>query len=100
TGPKTVHDAVGMVERKLCKELEAIGLTRIDQMGVPFEPTLDEAVATGPADHPAKDHTVGAVLQPGYQLGGVLIRPARVAVLTWQEGRPQDGGAGSPRESG
>jgi molecular chaperone GrpE (heat shock protein) len=26
---------------------------------------------------------VGAVLQPGYQMGGALIRPARVVVLTW-----------------
>ena len=100
TDAKTIHDGVEMVERKLWKELEAIGVTRIDQIGVPFDPNLHEAVTTGPADHPAKDHTVGAVLQPGYQLGGVLIRPARVAVLTWQEGRPQDGGAGSPRESG
>jgi molecular chaperone GrpE (heat shock protein) len=26
------------------------------------------------------------VLQPGYRLGGALIRPARVVVLTWQGG--------------
>ena len=100
TDAKTIHDGVEMVERKLWKELEAIGVTRIDQIGVPFDPDLHEAVTTGPSDQPAKDHTVGAVLQPGYQLGGVLIRPARVAVLTWQEGRPQDGGAGSPRPRG
>src|SRR5207245_7477040 len=100
TDAKTIHDGVEMVERKLWKELEAIGVTRIDQIGVPFDPNLHEAVTTGPADHPAKDHTVGAVLQTGYQLSGTLIRTARVSVLTWQEGRPQDGGAGSPRESG
>jgi len=100
TDAKTIHDGVEMVERKLWKELEAIGVTRIDQIGVPFDPNLHEAVTTGPADHPAKDHTVGAVLQPGYQLSGALIRPARVTVLTWQEGRPQDGGAQSPRPRG
>ena len=100
TDAKTIHDGVDMVERKLWKELEAIGVTRIDQIGVPFDPNLHEAVTTGPADHPAKDHTVGAVLQPGYQLSGALIRPARVTVLTWQEGRPQDGGAQSPRPRG
>lgn len=100
TDAKTIHDGVDMVERKFWKELEAIGVTRIDQIGVPFDPNLHEAVTTGPADHPAKDHTVGAVLQPGYQLSGALIRPARVTVLTWQEGRPQDGGAQSPRPRG
>jgi molecular chaperone GrpE len=84
TDPKTLHDGVDMVERKLWKELEGVGVTRVDQVGVPFDPHVHEAVTTGPADHPAKDHTVGAVLQSGYQLGGVLIRPARVVVLTWQ----------------
>src|SRR5207245_2806429 len=32
----------------------------------------------------ARAQTVGVVLQSGYRLGGVLIRPARVVVLTWQ----------------
>ena len=84
TDAKTIHDGVDMVERKFWKELEALGVTRMDQIGVPFDPNLHEAVTTRPADDPAKDHTVGAVLQPGYQLGGVLLRSARVVVLTWQ----------------
>jgi molecular chaperone GrpE len=83
TDAKTIHDGVDMVERKFWKALDAAGITRIDQVGVPFDPNLHEAVITRPADHPGKDHTVGAVLQPGYQMGGALIRPARVVVLTW-----------------
>jgi len=81
---QTIHDGVELVERKLWKELEALGVTRVDQVGVPFDPNLHEAVTTQPAGDPAKDHTVGVVLQSGYRLGGVLIRPARVVVLTWQ----------------
>src|SRR5205814_638538 len=100
TDAKTIHDGVDMVERKFWKELEAIGVTRVDQVGVPFDPNLHEAVTTGPADHPAKDHTVGAVLQPGYQLGGALIRPARVVVLTWQGERSRDGDETSPSPDG
>ena len=84
TDAKTLHNGVDLVERKFWKELEALGVKRIDRLGVPFDPTLHEAVTTAPADHPAKDHTVGAVLQAGYQLGGTLIRPARVVVLTWR----------------
>jgi molecular chaperone GrpE len=84
TDAKTIHDGVDMVERKVWKELEALGVTRIDQTGVPFDPNLHEAVTTEPAATPAQDHTVGAVLQPGYRLGGALVRPARVVVLQWQ----------------
>ncbi len=89
TDAKTMHDGVDMVERKMWKALDAAGVTRVDQVGVPFDPHVHEAVTTRPADHPAKDHTVGAVLQPGYRMGDALIRPARVIVLQWQgvEGR-------------
>ena len=89
TDAKTIHDGVDMVERKMWKTLEAAGVARVDQVGVPFDPHVHEAVTTRPADHPAKDHTVGAILQPGYRMGDALIRPARVIVLQWQgaEGR-------------
>src|SRR5215471_19708313 len=35
TDAKTIHDGVDMVERKFWKQLDAIGVTRIDQPGVP-----------------------------------------------------------------
>ena len=54
TDAKTIHDGVDMVERKMWKALEAAGVTRVDQVGVPFDPHVHEAVTTGPADHPAK----------------------------------------------
>ena len=94
TDAKTIHDGVDMVERKLWKGLDAAGVTRVDRVGVPFDPNLHEAVTTQPADHPSKDHTVGAVLQPGYQLGGALIRPARVVVLQWQGDKGRGSGDG------
>lgn len=90
TDAKTIHDGVDMVERKFWKQLDAIGVTRIDQLGVPFDPNVHEAVTMQPAAQAAQDHTVGAVLQPGYKLGDALIRPARVIVLTWQ-GESGDG---------
>lgn len=86
TDAKTIHDGVDMVERKFWKQLDAVGVTRIDQIGVPFDPNVHEAVTMQPAAAPAQDHTVGAVLQPGYKLGDALIRPARVVVLAWQQG--------------
>jgi molecular chaperone GrpE len=86
TDAKTIHDGVDMVERKIWKQLEALGVTRLDQTGVPFDPHMHEAVTMQPAPTAAQDHTVAAVLQPGYKLGDTLIRPARVIVLTWQGG--------------
>jgi molecular chaperone GrpE len=86
TDVKTIHEGMDMVERKFWKQLDAVGVTRIDQSGVPFDPHVHEAVTTQPATDPAQDHTVGAVLQAGYKLGDTLIRPARVVVLTWQGG--------------
>ncbi|HYT82441.1 MAG TPA: nucleotide exchange factor GrpE [Gemmatimonadales bacterium] len=83
TDAKTIHDGVELVERKLWKELEALGVTRVDQVGVPFDPNLHEAVTTQPAASAEQDHRVGQVLQAGYRLGDTLLRPARVVVLQW-----------------
>jgi molecular chaperone GrpE len=94
TDAKTIHDGVDMVERKMWKALDAAGVARVDQVGVPFDPHVHEAVTTRPADHPAKDHTVGAILQPGYRMGDALIRPARVIVLQWQGGEGRGIGDG------
>jgi molecular chaperone GrpE len=84
TDPKALYEGVSLVERKLWKELEAAGVRRVDQVGVPFDPNVHEAVTTAAAAEAAQDHTVGAILQAGYKLGDLLIRPARVQVLTWQ----------------
>jgi molecular chaperone GrpE len=84
TDANALHDGVNLVERKFWKELEATGVRRMDQVGVVFDPNLHEAVTTAPAATPAQDNTVGAILQAGYKLGDLLIRPARVQVLTWQ----------------
>src|SRR6266480_3189351 len=75
TDAKTIHDGVDMV-------------------GVPFDPHVHEAVTTRPADDAAKDHTVGAVLQPGYRMGDALIRPARVIVLQWHGDQGRGSGDG------
>ena len=52
TDARTMHEGVDMVARKFLKQLEAVGVTRVDQAGVPFDPKLHDAVTTGPADDP------------------------------------------------
>jgi molecular chaperone GrpE len=85
TSSLALHEGAGLVERKLLKALEGVGLERVDPAGQPFDPNLHEAVMTAPAPSPEADHLVGSVFQPGYRLNGVLLRPARVSVLTWTE---------------
>jgi molecular chaperone GrpE len=91
TDVKTIHDGVDLVERKFWKELEALGVSRVDQIGVPFDPNVHEAVTMQPAASPEQDHTVGAVLQAGYKLRDTLLRPARVVVLQSQGERSVEG---------
>ena len=85
TDAKTIHDGVDLVERKIWKELDALGVRRLDETGARFDPAVHEAVTVAPAATPEQDNTVGQVLQAGYRLAGQLIRPARVLVLKWQD---------------
>ena len=85
TSSQALHEGMGLVERKLLKVLEGVGVQRVDPAGQPFDPNVHEAVMTLPAPNAEADHTVGSVLQPGYSLNGTLLRPARVAVYTWTQ---------------
>jgi molecular chaperone GrpE len=79
---------VELVERKLTRALGQGGLERVGVEGEPFDPNRHEAVSTAPAPTAERDHTVQAVLQPGYRFGGALLRPARVSVFLWHEPEP------------
>ena len=79
----TVVQGADMVEKKLLKALAAAGLTVINPVDQPFDPSLHEAVATEPALSREDDHMVSRVYQAGYQFGPQLLRPARVVVKQW-----------------
>ena len=63
----------------LAKALERLGLTPIDPVGEPFDPSRHEAMLAQESAT-AKPGTVLQVVQPGYELNGRVIRPARVIV--------------------
>lgn len=77
-----MHQALVLIDRKLRKELEAAGLERLDPVGLPFDPSLHEAVSVVPPGQGQTDHTVAATFQAGYRFKGALIRPARVQVFS------------------
>jgi molecular chaperone GrpE len=63
----------------LSKALEKLGVTLIDPLGEPFDAQRHEAMLAQ-ASATAEPNSVIQVLQPGYELNGRLLRPARVIV--------------------
>lgn len=84
TTASIVIEGVEMVERKMARALQAAGLEIVDPVDAPFDPAVQEAVATTPAASVEEDSTVSQVYQLGYVFGGQLLRPARVVVRQWQ----------------
>jgi molecular chaperone GrpE len=78
-----VVEGVRLVEKKFLTILSAAGLEPIEAEGEAFDPAVMEAVATAPTDDPEQDHLVADVFQRGYRFGEVLVRPARVRVLSY-----------------
>ena len=63
----------------LSRALERLGVAVIDPLGEPFDPERHEAMMTRESGT-AEPNSVLQVVQPGYELNGRLLRPARVIV--------------------
>jgi molecular chaperone GrpE len=63
----------------LSRALEKLGVTVIDPLGEPFDPARHEAMMAQESNT-AEPNSVLQVVQPGYELNGRLLRPARVIV--------------------
>ena len=83
TDSPTVLQGVDLVEKKLRKALSGAGLEVIEPVDQPFDPVVQEAVATEPALSSEDDNMVARVYQRGYRFNGQLLRPARVVVKQW-----------------
>jgi molecular chaperone GrpE len=75
-----LHQAVLLTDKKLWKELEKFGLEVLEPQGVPFDPSVHEAISQIPAPAAEQVQTVAATFQAGYRFKGILLRPARVQV--------------------
>lgn len=87
TPATAVIDGVSMLERKLRDTLEREGLTRIGEVGEPFDPHRHDAISTLAAPSGEQDGTVAAVAIPGYAFGSQLLRPAQVQVYEHRSDR-------------
>lgn len=83
---------IALIQRQLLDELRREGLSPMQSEGLPFDPTLHEAVATEITDAYAPNTVVGE-LQRGYFFHERVLRAALVRVSL----DPESGGA-APRE--
>ena len=76
---KAITKGVEMTLKKVYETLEREGVSRIDAIGKPFDPTRHEAVE----NVPTKDYKEGIVIEEirkGFMLNGQVIRPSLVKV--------------------
>jgi molecular chaperone GrpE (heat shock protein) len=67
--------------------LAQAGISRMESLGLPFDPTAMAAVAAGPAADKA-DGTVIEEFAPGYSRGGEILRAAQVKVVNNRSEEP------------
>ena len=72
--------------------LEQQGVERVTPEASPFDPNEAEAVRVDPVDARERDGEVTETLRPGYRLGSLVIRPARVAVGRYASGSAEGAG--------
>lgn len=77
--PASVVEGIRLVADKFTHTLALQGLSGIDQIGVPFDVNLHEALMRQPSEG-SEPNTVIAILEPGYKLGDRVIRHAKVIV--------------------
>lgn len=76
-----VKEAFNVLHKQILDSLEKMGLSKIETIGLEFDPNIHEAVMQTPTqEHP--DQTIIAELQKGYKLGEKVLRPALVNVAT------------------
>ncbi len=78
----SLRKGVEMVYAKLVESLTSFGLEKIGQEGVPFDPQRHDAVQRVEDGEHRGDPIVAEVLRPGYLVGGRVLRPAMVKVVT------------------
>jgi len=63
----------------LDKALKTQDVKTLDPLGEPFDPSRHEAMLAQPSES-AEPNSILKVVQPGYELNGRLLRPARVII--------------------
>ncbi|MCC6199099.1 nucleotide exchange factor GrpE [Candidatus Nomurabacteria bacterium] len=71
---------VEYIYQQLMNVLKERSLEAFGAVGELFDPALHHAVSETATDDEGLDHTIASVLQQGYKLRGMVLRPVRVVV--------------------
>jgi molecular chaperone GrpE len=71
---------VSIVRQQFLTTLEGLGVSRVEPLGQPFDPSRHEAVATIDAGTGVTEGQIVGIVKPGYLMGEDVLRPAMVAV--------------------
>lgn len=74
----SLRQGVELTYREFMRLMEAEGVTRLETVGQPFDPTYHEALAIVSSD--ADPDTITQEIEAGYTLDNKLLRPAKVLV--------------------
>ncbi len=91
---KGLITGIEMTAKDLQKGFERNGIIKLDPLGERFDPQLHEAMFEY-EDASKPSGTVGQVMEPGYSLNGLPLRPAKVGVT---KGGPKPEAAPAPSE--
>lgn len=76
---KAMHEGIELTYKLMVDTLKKFSIEQIAPLGDNFDPALHEAMLMQETEE-HEPNSVMVVIQPGYQLKGRLIRPARVIV--------------------
>jgi molecular chaperone GrpE len=77
---RVVLEGVRLTAAALEKRIAELGASRIDVVGLPYDPRTAEAIDLVPVADEARDGVVVEDLRSGWRVGDRVIRPARVRV--------------------
>lgn len=84
-GTSSVVQGLIQVEKQMESALLELGVARVTpEVGASFDPLKHEPIQTVACTEENLDNTVSEVFQSGFEIDGVVIRPARVAVCHYQ----------------
>lgn len=81
----TLITGLKMIQSGFVRTFAEFGLTEIECEGKMFDPVEAEALQMMPVNEKNKDNTVIEVVQPGFRIKEMLIRPAKVIVGKYSE---------------
>ncbi len=78
-GPDPFREGIELIRQRLRGVLQEQGVTPIEALGLHLDPAVHEAVGQLPREG-SEPGTIIEVAQPGYKLGELVLRPARVII--------------------